>query len=114
VEDLGVVPDVPYRLTRRDLIESNADLMEKAGELLAQGTPRRLEATVASQTSSTLTISVRTEAVTSVDVYVNERPVATSSVQNGMNQIQVPRPSAGSAIRLEGFAGGKLVASRRL
>jgi hypothetical protein len=114
VEDLGVVPDVSYRLTRRDLIEANADLMERAGEVLAQGTPRRLEAAVASQTSSTLTLSVRTEAMTSVDVYVNDRPVATSRVQDGMNQVQVPRPSAGSAIRLEGFAGGKLVASRRL
>jgi hypothetical protein len=114
VEDLGVVPDVPYRLTRRDLIDGNADLMEKAGELLAQGTPRRLEAAVASQTASTLTLSVRTEAVASVDVYVNERPATTSRVQDGANQIQVPRPAAGSAIRLEGFAGGKLVASRRL
>jgi hypothetical protein len=39
VEDLGVISDVRYRMTRRDLLEGNADLMEKAGELLAAGTP---------------------------------------------------------------------------
>ena len=114
VEDLGVVPDVSYRVTRRDLIEGNADLMEEAGEILAQGTPRRLDAAVASQTGSTLTLSVTTEAVTSVDVYVRERPVSTSRVQDGVNQVQLPKPAAGSPLRLEGFAGGALVASRRL
>ncbi len=114
VEDLGVIPDVSYKLTRRDLIEANADLMDKAGELLAQGTPRRLEAAVASQTGSTLTLSVTTEAVTSLDVYVRDRPATTSRVQDGVNQVQLPKPAAGSALRLDGFAGGALVASRRL
>ena len=114
VEDLGVVPDVSYRVTRRDLIEGNADLMEEAGEILAQGTPRRLDVAVASQTGSTLTLSVTTEAVTSVDVYVRDRPVSTSRVQDGVNQVQLPKPAAGSPLRLEGFAGGALVASRRL
>ena len=114
VEDLGVIPDVSYKLTRRDLIEANADLMDEAGELLAQGTPRRLEVAVASQTASTLTLSVTTEAVTSVDVYVKGRPVTTSRVQDGANQVQLPKPGAGSSLRLDGFAGGSLVASRRL
>ena len=35
VEDLGVVPDQRHDLTRRDLLEDNADLMEFAGSLLA-------------------------------------------------------------------------------
>jgi C-terminal processing protease CtpA/Prc len=34
VEDLGVKPDVRYRITRRDLLSQNADLMERAGFLL--------------------------------------------------------------------------------
>ena len=40
---LGIIPHVRYQMTRRDLLEGNADLMEKAGEVLAQGTPRTLE-----------------------------------------------------------------------
>jgi C-terminal processing protease CtpA/Prc len=34
VEDLGVKPDVRYRITKRDLLCQNADLMERAGFLL--------------------------------------------------------------------------------
>ena len=34
LEDLGVVPDVPYRMTRRDVLDGNQDLMDAAiGEL---------------------------------------------------------------------------------
>jgi C-terminal processing protease CtpA/Prc len=35
VEDFGVTPDVLYEMTRRDLLESNTDLMEYAAGLLA-------------------------------------------------------------------------------
>ena len=52
VEDLGVIPDVRYQMTKRDLLQGNADLMEKAGELLAQGTPRTLDVTVTSRDDS--------------------------------------------------------------
>ncbi len=34
VEDLGVIPDHRHRMTRRDLLEDNADLIERAAELL--------------------------------------------------------------------------------
>jgi C-terminal processing protease CtpA/Prc len=36
VEDLGVLPDVRYRMTRRDLTAQNADLMNRAARLLVQ------------------------------------------------------------------------------
>jgi C-terminal processing protease CtpA/Prc len=36
VEDLGVIPDVRYRMTLRDLTAENADLMERAGQLLVE------------------------------------------------------------------------------
>ena len=35
VEDFGVAPDVPYRMTRRDLLEENADLIEYACSLFS-------------------------------------------------------------------------------
>ena len=39
VEDLGVAPDVRHEMTRRDVLENNVDLLERAGALLA-GLPR--------------------------------------------------------------------------
>ena len=35
VEDLGVTPDVRHRMTANDVLQDNADLMERAGQLLA-------------------------------------------------------------------------------
>ncbi|ROR46568.1 S41 family peptidase [Kitasatospora cineracea] len=39
VEDLGVTPDAVHRMTRRDLLEDNADLLNRAGRMLAQERP---------------------------------------------------------------------------
>jgi hypothetical protein len=113
VEDLGIIPDYRYQMTRRDLLESNADLMEKAGELLAQGTPRTLDVTVTSSDSSAAQLAVETAALTSLDIYVDGRPVTTAvKVLDGINTVTVPlsdpRPVT---VRIDGFDGADLVAA---
>jgi hypothetical protein len=34
IEDLGIVPNIKYNMTRRDLLEENIDLINKASEIL--------------------------------------------------------------------------------
>lgn len=114
VEDLGVVPDVRHHPTRRDLLERNVDLMEHAGELLASGRTRGLAAEVSAQTADTLTLSVTTSALSSVDVYNGRRPLCTAAVVDGANQVSLALPAAGSTLRLEGFDGNEMVAALRL
>jgi C-terminal processing protease CtpA/Prc len=116
VEDLGIIPDVRYRMTRRDLLQGNADLMEKAGELLAQGTPRTLEVTVTSHDGSAAALEVTTAALTSLDVYVNGRPVVTEKVLDGINTVTVPLDGAATpaSVRIEGFDNETLVAADTL
>jgi C-terminal processing protease CtpA/Prc len=115
VEDLGVISDVRYRMTRRDLLEGNADLMEKAGELLAAGTPRTLDVTVISRDRSAAELEVTTAALTSLDVYVDGRPITTARVLDGINTVTVPLSgSASVSIRLDGFDGAALVAATTL
>ena len=113
VEDLGIIPDYRYQMTRRDLLEGNADLMEKAGELLVQGTPRTLDVTVTSSDSSAAQLAVETAALTSLDIYVDGRPVTTAvKVLDGINTVTVPlsgpRPVT---VRIDGFDGADLVAA---
>jgi hypothetical protein len=113
VEDLGVIPDVRHKLTRRDLLESNVDLMEEAGALLAKGTPRRLDVSVGTRTATAVTLTVTSLAVDGLDVYVNDRPALSTPVQNGDTTVKVPLAQAGDVvIRLAGFAEGTLVAAR--
>jgi C-terminal processing protease CtpA/Prc len=115
VEDLGVIPDFRYRLTSRDLLEGNADLMERAGELLARATPRTLDVEVASLEGSIATLEVTTGALKSLDIYLNGRPVSTVEVHDGKHTITVPLgDSAEVSVRLEGFDDGRLAAARTL
>ena len=111
VEDLGVVPDELHALTKRDLLEENADLMAAAGALLSQGTPRSLSFASAAAGTGKRKLTVTTGAVASIDVYVNGRPVATKATTDGSSEITVPA-AAGNVIRIEGYdAGGVLVAA---
>ena len=113
VEDLGIIPDVRYQMTRRDLLDNNADLMEKAGELLAQGTPRTLDVTVTSSDNSAAQLAVETAALTSLDIYVDGRPVTTAvRVLDGINTVTVPLIGPGPvSVRIDGFDGAALVAA---
>jgi hypothetical protein len=113
VEDLGVVPDERHNLTKRDLMEENADLMAAAGVLLAQGTPRQLKFTSAAAGTGKRKLTVTTRSIKSIDVWVNGRPVATATTATGGNPTQVTVPAAGGAtVRIEGYdAAGALVAS---
>ena len=113
VEDLGVVPDLQHDLTRRDLLEDNADLMEFAAKLLAQRRSRRLTVQVA-PAGAGVTLNVTTEGLTGIDVYVGGRPVGTTTVTDGTTPFPLPNPPANAVVRIEGFDGDELVASRRV
>jgi C-terminal processing protease CtpA/Prc len=114
VEDLGVLPDVRHHLTRRDLLEDNADLMEYAGELLKARTPRRLDAEVVSRTPSEAVLSLTTQSVQSIDVYRDGRPATTvPDLAAGTTEVHVPLAGEPPAtVRIEGFDRGALVAAR--
>jgi hypothetical protein len=115
VEDLGVVPDEMHALSRLDVLEDNDDLMAAAGKLLAAGTPRVLRAEAADPAAGKVELTVTTDAVASVDVYVSGRPVATSATDDGTTGISIPAAAAGAVVRLEGFdAAGTLVAATQL
>jgi hypothetical protein len=114
VEDLGVVRDQAHRMTRDDLLHSNRDLLDSAGQILAQGTPRVFDAVLSLQ-GPMLRIQLTTEQIGGVDVYVDDRPVRASvATADGTHNIDIPRPPAGAKLRLDGISGGELVASKRL
>jgi C-terminal processing protease CtpA/Prc len=110
LEDLGVLPNEVHQLTRRDLLEGNADLFDAAGALLAKRTPRQLDVE-ARPMGSMIELSVTTANLSSLDCYVDGRPVKTVGVPDGRRTVTVP---AGEHVRLEGFDGTTLAAARTL
>jgi hypothetical protein len=82
-----------------------------AGALLAQQTPRLLRFTVASAGSNKRKLTITSAAIDSIDVYVNTRPVATTTAATGTTTLTIPATS-GDIIRIEGYdTTGKLVAA---
>ncbi|GLZ28923.1 hypothetical protein Lesp02_11130 [Lentzea sp. NBRC 105346] len=106
VEDLGVRPTHQHDMTADDLLHGNKDLLAKAGELLAALPVRRLGVAW-----SGATVSLDTVNLDRVDLYVDDRPVATRDVADGVHALTVP---SGQKLRVEGFSGGKLVAARKV
>ena len=114
VEDLGVVPDHVHKLTRRDLLEQNSDLIAATAELLAQHPLRELVAE-ATHRGDAADVALTTTGLDRVDAYVDGRPRATLDVTDGDHALSVALAGATRpTLELRGFADGQLVASRRL
>ena len=114
VEDLGVTPDVRHRMTRDDVLEGNVDLLKRAGELLAALPVRRLAVTVSPAGSDDLDIEVEADNVDRVDVYVDDRPRASLDPAAGSASVTVTGVPGATSVKVKGFAGGELVATRRV
>ncbi|GGW65165.1 hypothetical protein GCM10010340_49220 [Streptomyces griseoloalbus] len=112
VEDLGVVPDELHRMTRRDLLEDNVDLLDRAGRLLKDREPHTVSVTDAVSVNGSLKLKVRAANVDRVDVYVDQRPYASVDLTDDQADVTLPVAAAARAARIDGFAAGQLVASR--
>ena len=113
VEDLGVTPDHRHEMTRRDVLENNVDLMERAGQLLAAMPRRRLDLT-ASLSGDVLTVEVDSVGADRLDVHVDGRPRVSADAADGHRTITVDGVPGARAVRVEGFAEGALITARTL
>jgi C-terminal processing protease CtpA/Prc len=111
LEDLGVVPKERHEMTRDDVLNGNVDLLERAGELLAGMPVRKLAVTVA-RSGDDLEIELEVEGVDRADVYVDDRPRASIDPAGGQAAVTVSGVPGAQRVRVEGFAGGGLVAAR--
>jgi hypothetical protein len=110
VEDLGVVPEMVHRMTRRDLLEQNADLIAAAAAALAPLPVRELTVLTVTQDSG-VSLHVRTRGLDRIDVYVDGRPVESVDVTDGEAAVLLPHVGA---VDVRGHLGGNLVARRKL
>lgn len=110
VEDLGVMPDHRHRMTKRDVLEGNVDLLNRAGELLAEMQVRRLTAK-ATLSGGTLKVTIEADGVDRVDVYVDGRPRASKDI-GASTTVTLSGMQGAQAVRIEGYDAGQLVACR--
>jgi cytosine/adenosine deaminase-related metal-dependent hydrolase len=114
LEDLGVKPDCEYRMSKRDVLEKNDDLMEFATGILAQLPRYRLTAVLGERSQNRLSLNLETQNLDRVDVFINSRPADSFNVQDGVNRFSLGIVGSGAIIELVGLKRGDLVARRRL
>jgi hypothetical protein len=109
VEDLGIVPDDVHRMTRDDLLESNRDLHDRAGAILAALPAYTLAA--APQPSGDVTVT--TMGLSRLDVYVGGRPMRSLDVTDGETNVDLLGAPGSRPLELRGYDGDALAAATR-
>jgi Peptidase family S41 len=113
LEDLGVIPDKIHRMTRDDLFKDNVDLIADAAALLKSQKFYVLNAVLTAGAGRQL--SVATQGLSRVDVYLNGRPALSLDVKDGSTPASLPAsPAALKTIRLEGYDGNDVVVTRNV
>jgi hypothetical protein len=115
LEDLGVIPDAGvHKMTQNDIFNNNADLIAHAASILKTRKARRLSGKVASVTGKSQ-LTIETENLNRVDIYLNNRPSLTLDVRDGSTTVDLPQqPFAVKNVLLQGFDGEEFVASRAI
>jgi Peptidase family S41 len=116
LEDLGVVPDARYYMSRRDLLEHNVDLIARAAELLKEMGPvpsLKLEPIGPAPVAK---VKVAVENLDRVDLSVADRPRFSEDAAAGAGPTSIefsgPFPP-GTRIVATGYRQGRLMASAR-
>jgi C-terminal processing protease CtpA/Prc len=113
LEDLGVVPDEVHQMTRRDLLEDNHDLLERAGAMLA-GLPAHALTVETSKVGDHVEVKATTKKLTRLDLFVDSRPLESRDVADGETTFELPGSAGPRLLELRGYDGDKLGACRRI
>jgi hypothetical protein len=115
VEDLGVIPDRLYKMSRNDLLQDNVDLIQTAAGLLASQPIYKLVLLERSRSGNSVTVAAQTGTLDRLDYLVNDRPQGSLDVTDGevTFPVTVP-PGAGATLLVRGYQNGKCKAAQQL
>ncbi len=119
LEDLGVVPDLTYRMTQRDVMESNRDLIDRAIGILAE---RKAYAVaidrVARHRDRAPSVTIRTRNLSRIDAEVDGRRLSTRNVADDRVTLELDEVLDGpvdlAMLRILGYEGDALVLQKTL
>ncbi len=108
IEDAGI-PGQPYEMTRRDLFESNAVLMDHCAELLTAQPWSRLVVTRRGRT-----LALETRNLDHLDVYMNGHPGGPPLLLRGDGTVTLSLPPRTREVEVAGFSDRILRQRRKL
>ncbi len=89
VEDLGIKPDHTHFMTKRDLLDGNADLIEKAGEILASKKIYSIEIENMDESNKFSHVRIKTLNLNRLDFIFNDRPQGSINVTEGLIEMDL-------------------------
>jgi hypothetical protein len=108
-----VIPNELHAMTRNDILNRNADLIEHTGKLLASLPVYQMAAEIRPKDGGMLSIQVDVQNMDRVDFYLDGRPQRSEAVAPEQHQIAVELPRQSStSLSLQGYKQGTLVACR--
>ncbi len=119
LEDLGVEPEIPYRMTRRDVTGHNEDLIDRVIDELATERVHAIDVTrLQRHRDRAPTLRVSVENVDRIESTVDGRSLVSRRVRAGKATIELdeavaPGATGSVSIRMLGYEGPDLVAERR-
>lgn len=118
LEELGVVPDIPYAMTRDDVMFANRDLIRRAAEmLLSKKEVGRVSVRASKQVKSARRrIVVSTQHIARMAAYLDDQSIHIPGLKNGRTEFEVRISTKRLRdLRVEGLSlRGKLVAMCKL
>jgi hypothetical protein len=103
IEDVGVAGHRRYSLTQRDLLESNQDLLDYCGQILA-ATP----ATDLTVDTDQTTLTITTKGLTLIDIYVDGHPAGPPITPADPTPITMQLPGYEERLEVCGYQGSIL------
>jgi cytosine/adenosine deaminase-related metal-dependent hydrolase len=127
LEDLGVTPDIPYRMTRNDVLHSNSDLINRAITCLAARRPHPLTITTETRGGPLPRVHVHAANATRIDAALDipnaegtERrwfastPLAAGEVTLDAHDLLEPSTAGPVVLDVSAYDHDQLVARRRV
>src|SRR3979490_2121406 len=115
VEDLGVTPDIFYKMTRDDLLKGNVNMIEAAAAVLAAMPVYVLAARLVADANGRPMLDIETKGIDRIDVFADGRPQSSQQVAHGKSRIGLDATvNAGSMIANQGYNQARLAAGRGL
>jgi hypothetical protein len=113
LEDLGVMRDERYFMTRNDVLNHNEDLIAHAAGIL-EGKERQTLRLTAVGEPAAQRFQIDSSNLDRVDLLVEDRPVLSLDVAGGPLVVTLPHPlQAASTLSAKGYREGQLVVSAR-
>lgn len=114
LEDLGVRPDEPHKLTKADLMQSNIDLISHACEILDPRPSRQLDIEIIAVGANAISLTATTSNLDRLDFIIDGRPRLTIDLTDGRRDIDVLSDGEPEALEVKGYKDGELVAGRKI